>query len=244
MASVREEKEAMIDPRLALSWGGGKDSALALWTLRREGRGPRVLLTTSSEMFARVSHHGVRRTLVAQQAEQLAIELVEVLLPVPCSMEEYERLFEQAFAETILAEIETVAFGDIFLEDLRAYRERKLASAGRTGLFPLWQRDTARLAREFIDAGFEAILACVDPRQLDRSFAGRAFDHELLADLPADVDSCGENGEFHTFVHAGLIFANAIPCSAGAVVERDGMFFADIVPAPSAAAVAAAPLGG
>lgn len=227
----------MLDGGLALSWSGGKDSALVLWMLRREKLEPRVLITTSSETFDRISHHGVRRSLLARQAEELGIELVEVLLPSPCSMEEYERQFERAFSETVLADIQTVAFGDISLEDLRAYRERKLESAGRSGLFPLWKRDTSELAREFIDAGFEAILACVDPHKLDRSFAGRRFDHDLLADLPPEVDPCGENGEFHTFVHAGPIFTNCIPCSTGAVVERDGMVFCDLVPAPPLAPV-------
>jgi len=223
----------MSDERLALSWSGGKDSALTLWSLRREGREPRVLLTTSSQAYDRVSHHGVRRSLLTRQAEELGIELVEVLLPVPCSMEEYERLFERAFAETVLEEIETVAFGDIFLEDLRAYRERKLAAAARSGLFPLWQRDTAELAREFIDAGFQATLACVDPCRLDRAFAGRPFDCEFLAGLPSEVDPCGEHGEFHTFVHAGPIFAHPIRCSTGVVVERDGMVFCDLVEEPA-----------
>jgi uncharacterized protein (TIGR00290 family) len=222
----------VIHEGLALSWSGGKDSSLALWTLRGQNLEPRVLITTSSEMFDRVSHHGVRRALLARQAEELGIELLEVMIPTPCSMEEYERLFERAFSETILSEIESVAFGDIFLEDLRANRERKLESAGRTGLFPLWKRDTTELAHEFIDAGFEAILVSVDPTKLDRSFAGRGFDHELLADLPPEVDPCGENGEFHTFVHAGPIYANRIACSTGVVVERDGMVFCDLVPAP------------
>jgi uncharacterized protein (TIGR00290 family) len=225
----------MIDGGLALSWSGGKDSALALWMLRREKLEPRALITASSETFDRISHHGVRRSLLTCQAEELGIELVEVLLPSPCSMEEYERQFERAFSETVLAEIETVAFGDIFLEDLRAYREGKLENAGRSGLFPLWKRDTSELARDFIDAGFEAILTCVDPRKLDRSFAGRGFDRDLLAELSPEVDPCGENGEFHTFVHAGPIFANRIPCSPGVVVERDGMVFCDLVPAPSLA---------
>jgi uncharacterized protein (TIGR00290 family) len=222
---------------LALSWSGGKDSALALWMLRRENLEPRALITTSSETFDRVSHHGVRRSLLARQADEIGIELVEVMIPSPCTMEEYERLFERAFVETILCEIETVAFGDIFLEDLRAYREQKLESAGRTGLFPLWKRDTTELAREFIGAGFEAILACVDPRKLDPSFAGRRFDHELLAALPPDVDPCGENGEFHTFVFAGPIFARSIPCSTGIVIEREGMVFCDLMPVPSSVAI-------
>jgi uncharacterized protein (TIGR00290 family) len=223
----------VVHDGLAVSWSGGKDSSLAFWALRRQNLEPRALITTSSETFDRISHHGVRRSLLARQVEALGIELVEVLLPSPCSMEEYERQFERAFAETILAEIETVAFGDIFLAELRAYRERKLASVGRTGLFPLWQRDTSELAREFIDTGFEATLACVDPCRLDPSFAGRPFDDELLADLPPDVDPCGENGEFHTFVHAGPIFAKPIPCSKGVVVDRDGMVFCDLVARPS-----------
>jgi uncharacterized protein (TIGR00290 family) len=223
----------MVHGGLALFWSGGKDSSLALLTLRRQNLEPRALITTSSETFDRISHHGVRRSLLAHQAEELGIQLVEVMLPSPCSMEDYERLLERAFSETILSEIQTVAFGDIFLEDLRAYRERKLQSAGRTGLFPLWKRDTTELASEFIDAGFEAILACVDPGKLDSSFAGRRFDHDLLADLSPEVDPCGENGEFHTFVHAGPIFANSIPCSTGVVVERDGMVFCDLIPTPS-----------
>ena len=215
----------------AVSWSGGKDSALAFWALRRGGREPRALLTTSSAAFDRVSHHGVRRQLVARQAERLGIELVEVLLPIPCSSEEYERLFERAFAETVLAEIETVAFGDIFLAELRARRERKLASAGRKGLFPLWQRDTAELAREFVAAGFEATLVCVDPRALDAAFCGRRYDDRLLAELPAGVDPCGENGEFHTFVSDGPIFAEPIACKRGEIVERDGFVFCDLTAA-------------
>jgi uncharacterized protein (TIGR00290 family) len=155
---------------LALSWSGGKDSSLALWTLRRQELEPRALVTTSNEALDRISHHGVRRSLLARQAAELAIDLVEALLPFPCSNEKYERRFAQAFAETILAEIETVAFGDIFLADLRAYRERKLADAGRKGLFPLWRRDTAELAREFVDTGFEAIIA----RRLTPSATARA----------------------------------------------------------------------
>jgi uncharacterized protein (TIGR00290 family) len=221
----------MVDAGLALSWSGGKDSSLALWTLKRQKREPRVLITTSSEVFDRVSHHGVRRSLLERQVEGLGIELVEVLIPSPCTMEEYEQRYERAFSETVLAEIQTIAFGDIFLEDLRAYREEKLESTGRTALFPLWKRDTTELAREFIDAGFEGVLASVDPSRLDPSFAGRRFDHDLLAELPPDVDPCGENGEFHTFVQAGPILSRPISCSTGVVVERDGMVFCDLVPA-------------
>jgi uncharacterized protein (TIGR00290 family) len=215
---------------IALSWSGGKDSSLALWTLRQQNLEPRALITTSSEVFDRISHHGVRRSLLTLQAERLGIELVEVLLPSPCSMQQYEQRLERAFTEAVFAEIETVAFGDIFLEDLRAYRESKLAGAGRAAVFPLWNRDTTELAHEFIDAGFEAIVVSLDPDKLDPSFAGRAFDRELLDDLPPEVDPCGENGDFHTFVHAGPIFAHPISCSRGEVVRRDGLVFCDLVP--------------
>src|SRR5712691_7813247 len=185
-------------PGLALSWSGGKDSALALWTLRQRQLEPQALITTVTENYNRISMHGVRRELLAQQAEALAIRLVEVAIPPACSNDVYEQRLGDAFAAAPLASVETVAFGDLFLEDIRAYREERLAAAGRSALFPVWGRDTTELAHEFLDLGFEATLICVDPRALDRSFAGRAFDRSLLADLPDSVDPCGENGEFHT----------------------------------------------
>src|SRR5713226_3933451 len=183
--------------RLALSWSGGKDSALTLWALRRDGHEPAALVTTVTETYDRISMHGVRRTLLARQAEAARIPLVEVLIPPACSNDVYEQRLEQAFASEPLAGIDTVAYGDLFLQDIRAYREEQLAAAGRRGLFPVWGRDTTELAGDFIDAGFEAILICIDPRKLDKSYAGRTFDQELLADLPHEVDPCGENGEFH-----------------------------------------------
>jgi uncharacterized protein (TIGR00290 family) len=215
---------------VALSWSGGKDSALALWTLRREKREPAALLTTLTETYERVSMHGVRRALLLRQAEQLAIPLVEITIPPGCSNQLYEQRVKDAFATPALAEIDTVAYGDLFLEDVRAYREMHLAATGRQGLFPIWGLRTSELARTFIDAGFEATLVCVDPTKLDRRFVGRAFDHGLLRDLPADTDRCGENGEFHTFVHAGPIFTREISCSLGEVVERDGFVFCDLLP--------------
>jgi uncharacterized protein (TIGR00290 family) len=220
-----------VDGRLALSWSGGKDSALTLWMLRREGREPAVLLTTVTEGYERISMHGVRRTLLARQAEATGIPLVEVQIPPACSNEVYEQRLEQAFATEPLARVDTVAHGDLFLDDVRAYREQRLAASGRGGLFPLWGLDTTQLAHQFIDAGFHAILVCVDPLQLDPSFAGRPFDASLLADLPADVDPCGENGEFHTFVHAGPIFRRPIPCATSETVEREGFVFCDLTPA-------------
>lgn len=216
--------------RFALSWSGGKDSALALWTLRRDGREPEALLTTVTETYDRVSMHGVRRVLLARQAEALRIPLVEVPIPPRAGNDLYEQRVEQAFASEPLAGVDTIAYGDLFLEEVRAYREQRLAAADRRGLFPLWGLDTAELAEQFIDAGFEATLVCVDPRRLDPSFAGRAFDRQLLADLPASADPCGENGEFHTFVHAGPLLRTPIACTRGQVLDRDGFVFCDLTP--------------
>jgi uncharacterized protein (TIGR00290 family) len=216
---------------LALSWSGGKDSALALWTLRRQLLEPEALITTVTESYERISMHGVRRELLARQAEVLGIPLVEVLIPPSCVNEIYDARMADAFAAAPLSGVEAVAFGDLFLEEVRAYREGRLAAAGKRGLFPLWGHDTAALAREFLDAGFEATLVCVDPRVLDSSFAGRRYDERLLAELPPDIDPCGENGEFHTFVSAGPIFAGPIACVTGEIVERDGFVFCDLTPA-------------
>jgi uncharacterized protein (TIGR00290 family) len=216
---------------MALSWSGGKDSALALHALRRQGREPRALVTTVTETYERVSMHGVRRELLARQAAALGIPLVEIVIPPACVNEVYEARMAEAFAAPPLAGVETVAFGDLFLEDVRAYREARLAASGRRGLFPLWRRDTAELAREFIRGGFEAIVVCLDPRAVDRSLAGRRYDARLLAELPPGVDPCGENGEFHTFVHAGPVFAEPIACRLGVIVERDDFVFCDLTPA-------------
>jgi len=183
--------------------------------MRRRLVEPEALITTVTEGHERISMHGVRRELLARQAEAMGITLVEVLIPPSCVNEIYDNRMAEAFAAEPLSGIETVAFGDLFLEDVRAYREGRLAAADKRGLFPLWGQDTTTLAREFIDAGFQATLACVDPRRLDPSFAGRAFDRDLLADLPPDVDPCGENGEFHTFVHAGPIFRQPIAVQRG-----------------------------
>ncbi|MGN6816495.1 MAG: ATP-binding protein [Solirubrobacterales bacterium] len=213
----------------ALSWSGGKDSALALRALREElGTEPAALLTTLTEDYNRVSMHGVRRELLRAQARATGIELVEIDIPAACVNEIYERRMEQAFTRPPLATVGTVAFADLFLADIRAYREERLVAADRSALFPLWERDTTALAREFIEAGFKAILVCVDPSQLDPAFVGRPFDDALLADLPPGVDPCGENGEFHTFVHAGPIFDAPIEVESGETVIRDGFAFQDL----------------
>jgi uncharacterized protein (TIGR00290 family) len=217
---------------LALSWSGGKDSALALHELRqRSGPSPSALITTVTADDARISMHGVRRELLFRQAQAAGLALVEVEIPAACSNDVYEQRMGQALAEAPLAEAQTIAFGDLFLADIRSYREERLSRIGKRAIFPLWGRDTNALAREFIDAGFEAILVCVDPRQLDPSFAGRRFDADLIDDLPPDVDPCGENGEFHTFVFAGPVFKAPIACQIGETTERDGFVFCDVLTA-------------
>jgi uncharacterized protein (TIGR00290 family) len=221
---------------VALSWSGGKDSALALRALRKEhGTEPVALLTTVTEDFGRVSMHGVRRELVVEQARAAGVPLVEVGIPAACPNEVYEERMRSALSAPPLDDVPVMAFADLFLEDIRAYREERLALAGRRALFPLWGRDTAALAREFIEVGFEAVLVSVDASQLDPSFVGRSFDPELLADLPDAVDPCGENGEFHTFVHAGPIFSEPVPIELGESVMRDGFAFCDVLPGRAAA---------
>jgi len=215
---------------LALSWSGGKDSALALGALRGSGSEPVALLTTVVEDFGRVSMHGVRIELVRAQAEAAGLPLVEVGIPASCSNAVYESRMAEALSSPLLAGVGTMAFADLFLADIRAYREEKLAGGGWSAVFPLWGRDTRALAREFIEAGFEAVLVCVDPSQLDASFVGRSFDASLLDDLPDSVDPCGENGEFHTFVHAGPVFDSRIEFSLGEAVMRDGFAFQDLIP--------------
>jgi uncharacterized protein (TIGR00290 family) len=216
---------------VVLSWSGGKDSALALWVMREEqGVEPAALLTTFTEDYGRVSMHAVRRELLEAQAAAVGVPLVEVGIPAVCPNEVYEERMAAALDSPSLAEAEEFAFADLFLEDIRAYREERLATIGRRATFPLWGRETGALARRFVDAGFEATLVCVDPRQLDASFAGRAFDADLLRDLPTGVDPCGENGEFHTFVTAGPIFSAPIPVAHGETLERDGFVFHDLLP--------------
>jgi uncharacterized protein (TIGR00290 family) len=215
----------------ALSWSGGKDSALALSALgAASARLPSALITTVTADYGRISMHGVRRELLARQADATGLPLVEIEIPVGCTNEEYERRMVVALGQSPLREAETIAFGDLFLADVRAYREDQLARVGKRAVFPVWGRDTTDLAHEFIDAGFEAVLVCVDPRKLAGSFVGRRFDADLLAELPSGVDPCGENGEFHTFVHAGPIFRHPIACEIGETVERDGFVFCDVLP--------------
>jgi uncharacterized protein (TIGR00290 family) len=230
---VAEKTSAQLEPDepFALSWSGGKDSALALWTLRGRGREPDALVTTVTDAYRRISMHGVRRELLALQSSALGIPLVEVPIPPACTNAVYEARMAEAFSSPPLSDLDVVAFGDLFLEDVRAYREERLAASGRRAVFPLWARDTSELAREFIAAGFDATIVCLDPRVLEASFAGRPYDQALLCALPASVDPCGENGEFHTFVRAGPIFSHAIACERGETVEREGFVFCELAPA-------------
>jgi uncharacterized protein (TIGR00290 family) len=218
-------------PRALLSWSGGKDSALALHRLRETGA-VRVdgLLTTVTDAYDRVSMHGVRRALLDAQAAALGLPLRTVRIPPGCSNHEYEARTGAALAAWAGDGGGAVAFGDLFLEEIRAYRERLLTPHALAPVFPLWGEDTAALARRFVALGFRAVLVCVDPRQLDARFAGRAYDDALLEELPTGVDPCGENGEFHTFVHDGPVFRAPVPVTPGEVVARDGFVFADLLP--------------
>jgi uncharacterized protein (TIGR00290 family) len=217
---MKESNEPIL-----LSWSGGKDSALALHALRQTpGVEVTGLLTTVTEDYDRISMHGVRRALLEQQAEAAGLPLQIVSIPPDCTNEIYEQRMAAALVSHRERGGRRVAFGDLFLEDIRAYREAKLAGAGMTALFPVWGRDTAALARDFIAQGFQAVLVCVDTEALDPAFAGRAFDADLLRDLPAQVDPCGENGEFHTFVHTGPIFRRPIPFQLGPQETRLGRF--------------------
>jgi uncharacterized protein (TIGR00290 family) len=223
-------------PKAFVSWSSGKDSAFALYEARRSGLAEVVgVLTTLNEAYGRVAMHGVRDSLLERQLAALGLPALKVMLPNPCSNVAYEERMAPAFAQLKARGVHHLVFGDLFLEDIRAYREQQLERAGVTGLFPLWRRDTTALARQMIESGLVAHLVCVDPRQLAREFAGRRFDARLLAELPPHVDPCGENGEFHTVVSAGPMFRQAIEVTVGAIVERDGFVFADVIPQDEAA---------
>jgi uncharacterized protein (TIGR00290 family) len=216
--------------KVLLAWSSGKDSALALHLLRGDGVAVSGLLTTVNDAFDRVAMHAVRLPLLRQQAAAVGLPLVEVRLPSPCSNEDYEAAMGRVLAAAREEGFGAVAFGDIFLEDVRRYREAKMAGTGLRPLFPLWGRDTRVLAHTMIDAGVKAVLTCVDPALLPAEFAGRAFDAALLAGLPATVDPCGERGEFHTFAWDGPGFRHPVPCRPGEVVKHEGYVFADFLP--------------
>ena len=216
-----------------LSWSSGKDSAWSLYQLRKQpGVDVVALLTTFNESANRVAVHAVRRRLVAQQAESLKLPLIPVELPWPCPNDAYEDAMESVLKRaTEIFDAKIVAFGDLFLTDIRSYREKQMTNWNLEPLFPIWNLPTPALARELVESGLKAIITCVDPRQCPREFAGRHYDHDLLDELPAHVDPCGENGEFHTFVYDGPMFRTPIDVLTGVIVERDGFVFADLLPA-------------
>ena len=216
-----------------VSWSSGKDSAWMLHLLRGQGIPVAGLLTTINESAGRVAMHAVRLELLRTQADAAGLPLTIVPLPWPCSNGEYERIMAGAVARAVADGITHMAFADLFLSDVRRYREEHLLGSGMTPIFPLFGADTARLAREMIAGGLRARITTVDPRALERAFAGREFDEALLADLPPNVDPCGERGEFHTFAYGGPTFARPIPIESGVTVERDGFVFTDLVPAPA-----------
>ena len=222
-----------MKPKVVLCWSSGKDSAYALEVLRREGRYEVAgLLTTMTEGYDRVSMHGVRRELVLAQAAEAGLPLRIVWIPQQADNAIYEARMGEALAEAKAAGVGGVAFGDLFLEDLKQYREEKLAAAGLAAVFPIWKLDTRELSRQMVAEGFRAVITCVDTQKLDGRFAGREYDLGLLAELPAGVDPCGENGEFHSFCYAGPVFARPVAIRRGEVVLRDGRFnYCDLLPA-------------
>lgn len=222
--------------RVLLSWSSGKDSAWALHVIRQRGDVEVVgLLTTFNEAFGRVAMHAVRRELVEAQAAAAELALWPVALPWPCSNDAYEKIMSEVVAKARASGITQIAFGDLFLEDIRAYRVRQLAGSGVEPIFPVWTtpHDTPTLATEMLATGLQAVLTCVDLKQLDSRFAGRSFDAALLTELPPTVDPCGERGEFHTFCHAGPMFKSEIAVVHGETVVRDGFCFADLARLPA-----------
>jgi uncharacterized protein (TIGR00290 family) len=218
-------------PKALIAWSSGKDSAWALHEARRSGEFEIVgALTTVTDAFGRVSMHGVREELLAAQLEAAGLPAITVRIPYPCPNEIYEREMAAAIADAKQNGVSHIIFGDLFLEDIRAYREDKLRGTGITPVFPLWQQPTGPLAQKMIDGGVEAHLAVVDLKKLPADFAGRRFDTALIDALPAGADPCGENGEFHSFVSAGPMLAWSIPVKVGETVERDGFAFADLLP--------------
>jgi len=217
---------------VVMGWSGGKDSCVALYELQRSGDYEVAgLMTTVTRDYDRISMHGVRRSLLARQARSLGLPLHEVFIPAGASNADYEAAMAEALVEIRAQGVETMAFGDLYLEDIRAYRDRMMAENGMDAVYPVWGRDTHAFIGDFVAAGFKAVIVCVDLAQLDASFAGRVIDAELLADLPPGIDPCGENDEFHTFVYDGPNFAQAVGITIGERVLRAGFCFCDLEPA-------------
>ena len=212
-----------------ISWSGGKDSSLALEAiLQDQSLNVTALVTTVTDTYQRISMHGVRVGLLEKQAQALGLHLEQVHIPANASNQVYEDVMDELLLKYKTRGVSRIVFGDLFLEDIRAYREKYLRRLGMEGLFPLWMKDTRQLALDFIYKGFRAILVCVDSKQLDPSFCGREFDHRLLDEMPEGVDPCGEKGEFHTFVYHGPLFKQPLKVTGGQTVERDGFWFCDL----------------
>jgi uncharacterized protein (TIGR00290 family) len=219
----------MTRPKLLLSWSGGKDSAWCLHVLRERAEYDVVgLLTTVNQRRGRVAMHDIRADLLQAQADAAGVPLWQVELPWPCANSQYEQIMTQCVHEAVRQGVSHMAFGDLFLQDIRAYRERNLAGTGLTPVFPLWGQDTCTLAAGMAAAGLQALIVCVDTKLAPASLAGRVFDQELLGQLPAGVDPCGENGEFHTLCFAGPMFSRTLPLRVGASAERDGYLYTDV----------------
>ena len=218
--------------KVLLAWSSGKDSAWTLHVLRQENVEVAAILTTINEAADRVAMHGVRRSLLEAQSEAVGIPLWKIPLPWPCTNEDYEWRMAEACMRAVDEGFDRIAFGDLFLADVRAYRERQLAGSGLAPLFPLWELPTDQLARDMIGAGLRARLSCVDSKALDPAFAGREFDLRLLADLPENADPCGEKGEFHTFVYDGPMFRRPLHVQSGEVRDVEGFVYADLIACP------------
>lgn len=225
--AAKEMKEKVI-----FTWSGGKDSALAFYELqKKKSYEIKALITTVAEEYERVSMHGVRKTLLAKQAESIGVSLTIIYITKNASNEEYEAKMEDVLLNYRSRGVSSVVYGDIFLEDLKRYREEKLSKIGMNGVFPLWKRNTRKLSHGFIDLGFKAVVTCIDSNELKKEFAGREFNKQFVSELPSTVDPCGENGEFHTFVYDGPIFQKKILYKNGEVVLRNKRFyFCDLVP--------------
>jgi uncharacterized protein (TIGR00290 family) len=218
--------------KVLFSWSGGKDSAIALYEIQKSQSYEVVaLMTTVTINYDRVSVHGLRRILLEQQADSLGFPLEKIFISKNASNEEYESKTQEVLLKHLATGVSSVVFGDIFLEDVRKYREDNLAKVGMKGVFPVWKRDTTELAHEFIDLRFKAVVICVDSRALDKTFVSRIFDKKFLSELPPTVDPCGENGEFHSFVYDGPMFKESISHTTGEVILRDSRFYyCDLLP--------------
>lgn len=221
-----------MSEKILLTWSGGKDSAMALYELKKTGKYKvAALITTVTKDYDRISMHGVRRILLEQQATSLGYPLKQVSISSTASNDEYEARMQEILEEYLKKGVSTVAFGDIFLEDLREYREENLSRIGMKAVFPIWKRNTIEVARTFVNLGFKAVITCIDSKVLDKGFVGRIYDEKFLTELPPNVDPCGENGEFHSFVYEGPIFRKSLPYKLGVIVLREERFyFCDLIP--------------